>query len=1388
MPGLLLEMEDQEPNPPRFRDYGFVVSHQKVELELDLASQHLAGRTEITILPQNRDLKVINIDARQCTIPLDQILVNNRAASATYDDPFKKLQIPKHYLWDAQHHEMQQERIRPLHDEPRPYGALEISIPKSVRIEEVDPFSETAPNSVQQRALGASAARNSSIVVEGGLSAIGTTSTTLTPRTAEQQSAGFLPLTITIPFSTKNFRDGLQFVGLGEGDNRYPHVYTRHGLDPGIASSIFPCVDDPAMRCTWEITIKCPRTLGDALKRPRSHKSHSGKNHHPVGMPNGVNTTDHYDAPLSDEDKLLEMTVIGPGEMVNDVVDLVDSSKKIVSFMVSNIVGPQQIGFAIGPFELVDLSEFREDEEGEKLGQGAVQVLGFCLPGRADELRNTCAPMAHAIDYFSLNFGKYPFLEYKICFVDDMDTDTEHVASLSMCSSRLLFGEAIIDPEIENTTKLVHAAASQWIGVTIIPNQPTDRWVITGISHFITGLFMKSLCGNNEYLFRQKTLMDQLVEQDINRPSIYALGAYLHLGAFEQDFMTLKAPLVLFILDKRIAKFTGSAGLTRVISKIIISANTGGESILSTESFRRSCEKTTKYRQTETFWNQWVLGAGCPRFSIAQRFNRKRMCVEMTISQKQELFVHERKAEQIPKNDFMRRYKEEANHVQPGEVQPVFTGPMTIRIHEADGTPYEHIIEIREGAGKIEIPYNTKYKRLKRSRRQKERAIAGAGVDINAENHDDVLIYCLGDVLQSREEVMDWGLADWDAETEARMDQESYEWIRIDADFEWLCEKVFVSMPAYMYVSQLQQDRDVTAQQESMIFLRNSPPHPLVATFLIRTLMDRRYFHGIRTMAAEILKTHATANCHWVGMTHLEKAFQEFFCYPGTKTPRANDFSDKKAYWVECAIPRAMAKIRNSEGKCPKEARHFILDQLRFNDNGNNEFSDNHYICNLLSALTDSLIPAKKTSNELRFDDDEEDPEPRQFRDTVIEELDRYRRMDEWIHSYQNIYTTTVLDCKRRLMKAGVIPADPLEFAQYLHDGTLDLVRIKAFEALADLGLLANSAVSSLLLNVLSTDPSTYVRHRLDSVLYYGMATVAFGEHKSAQPATVEEDGLLMDQSDQIAADRKTQFERTTSVAGALVALKDELGGDAALKENIWKAIKSPFIDLVGQLDLLGVCWMLYDPVESFPIVLRLPRYWKVKHYGKVSSHDDPSNVRCANISKGKLVFKETGKVRTKPKPVYKPPTPAVNMPPPPLVRQPSKAVAATPKSLKRPSPPEHATSLDTLRPSKIIKLKIASSKLAAFQGSGTNSRPQSAIVAPSPSLGVTEALQASQTIVSQPAKPPAPPSVHPPSSASVSPAPSVKIRKPLPDSAPPGLQRKPSIILKLKTKQPPST
>ena len=119
--------------------------------------------------------------------------------------------------------------------------------------------------------------------------------------------------------------------------------------------------------------------------------------------------------------------------------------------------------------------------------------------------------------------------------------------------------------------------------------------------------------------------------------------------------------------------------------------------------------------------------------------------------------------------------------------------------------------------------------------------------------------------------------------------------------------------------------------------MANSKPHPLLSTIFTRTLMDRRYFHGIRTAAALALRVHARQELDWIGLYHLEKAFQELFCFPDSQMPRPNDFSERATYYLQCAIPQAIAKVRDNGNISPIRARRFLMEKLRFNDNSNNE-------------------------------------------------------------------------------------------------------------------------------------------------------------------------------------------------------------------------------------------------------------------------------------------------------------------------------------------------------------------------------------------------------------------------------------------------------------------
>jgi transcription initiation factor TFIID subunit 2 len=75
-------------------------------------------------------------------------------------------------------------------------------------------------------------------------------------------------------------------------------------------------------------------------------------------------------------------------------VDSDDPTRKVATFLSASLVSPLHIGFAIGPFQTINISDFRDPEDEDKLGQNAIPVQAYCLPGRAEEVQNTCLPMA----------------------------------------------------------------------------------------------------------------------------------------------------------------------------------------------------------------------------------------------------------------------------------------------------------------------------------------------------------------------------------------------------------------------------------------------------------------------------------------------------------------------------------------------------------------------------------------------------------------------------------------------------------------------------------------------------------------------------------------------------------------------------------------------------------------------------------------------------------------------------------------------------------------------------------------------------------------------------------------------------------------------------------
>ena len=252
----------------------------------------------------------------------------------------------------------------------------------------------------------------------------------------------------------------------------------------------------------------------------------------------------------------------------------------------------------------------------------------------------------------------------------------------------------------------------------------------------------------------------------------------------------------------------------------------------------------------------------------------------------------------------------------------------------------------------------------------------------------------------------------------------------------------------------------------------------------------------------------------------------------------------------------------------------------------------------LAEALSSKPAPA---TDAFEIDMDEEDDEDDlRFHNACIDEIDRYRRIDEWIPSYHNVLSTTALDCKRRLIAAGAMPFRPAEFLQYTRDGTCDILRLTAFRNLLDLGLIRNEAVFHWFLSALGMDPSPHVRDRMLRLLNRSLGAVAIGEKSGpATMAAAQQDNLIIEQESSTDA-RRDDLARKQTVEGALKALKADMGGNKVLKEGLWDVITSPIASLREIGEVLQICELLYEPESSMIVVLKYPRYWRCAKVGKV--------------------------------------------------------------------------------------------------------------------------------------------------------------------------------------------
>ncbi len=325
------------------------------------------------------------------------------------------------------------------------------------------------------------------------------------------------------------------------------------------------------------------------------------------------------------------------GEFLQQVLHPEEPDKII--FLVEQLVltSAQNIAFAAGPFHVMPLVTKAKIVAANAQSRSVPQLHAFCLPGHEAHLKATVSFLPQALRRYCQELGSYPFGSCKAVFVPVTRQDG---ATMCLAPIDLLHPEDAIGPVFETRLSLSHGAAAQWVGINIYQKTRSDGWLIHGLSSYVSGLFIQELVGKNEYRFRLEKHMIRVADMDVgNYPPVCQPGLLEPPDESVKQFIYLKSPLILHILDRRMHRTGTSQSLHRIIPNLVLDALQNESNVaLSTHAFLRMCRKTASI-DFRVFAGQGSTGAGV-RDSRSSRISIERKWREMHVTQTSPAYAH----------------------------------------------------------------------------------------------------------------------------------------------------------------------------------------------------------------------------------------------------------------------------------------------------------------------------------------------------------------------------------------------------------------------------------------------------------------------------------------------------------------------------------------------------------------------------------------------------------------------------------------------------------------------------------------------------------------------------------------------------------------------------
>lgn len=955
---------------------------------------------------------------------------------------------------------------------------------------------------------------------------------------------------------------GLHFILPHEKSypNRPAHVYS-HNLSG--ARCWMPCFDTPLDRCTWVLEFEVAADLtvvasGACPSQPQEILSKDNSHAHPSGM--------DVDVPLRSSSST-SVSLPSASSHSKDV------SLKRYTFVVTEPVLASSIGFAVGKF---DTSYDTELPQGE--------LSFYSLPGRSLLLENTVGFMGQSLKYIeTLLHSPLPGKHLKVVFVDDPPTKVSATTGLLVCSTHLLHSQDVIDQTYSTRYAMSVGLAMQWFPTLVDYKATTDAWVISGIIGYLAYLNYQKMFGLSE--LRAAVLDDaKYVLQatrlaaarkmpgglrrgmdDLDEPKSGSAAEYITNTLFTQavqDYSTHmrhnkdKSPVDLsvpegmgdapFLRDvllsdcdmqlycanyispaemntkyyhKRatlvilqLEKMVGTDIMHQLLALLVRrDENTGKPTHqqLTARAFFKICKKSV-FQEFGEFQDTFIHQHGIPHLIVGFQYHPDQRKTEFAI--KQDLSW----CREVRKQLTIRVHAGNPN----GELSlgsSTASGISTVTV-ATDANNEEEESQMEDHEIMLDGEYQTYFTKSKstmnenkgaRKKRKKPKKSNDMDETDDEDEDDDSIAGSEGAAIRLQRTRTDLG------------------YIRIDPEGDWLKQLSF-RQAEYMWINQLQNDRDVTAQFEGIDGLTRAAATDAACVALHAVLNNSQNFFKVRMRAASALgvlstrfrrafellqnffllqyydlpdssrqssATNSTASSSAVttpGTNMLSdsrpstpatapssQSSRPYTPAPGGSsqmdldiddeedaTLRPNDFSNFEDYFVQKATMHAIATIRDEKDYTPTEVIEFLLDLLNSNDNSRNAYSDNYYVASLIHALT-----YIKSDNQVTYTE-------------IVKQSERYLGKELMMPCYHNVIAQACLHLLATLQAAGRLDVDMNEFTRYFSYGNLPAVRAVAIRCFIRLGLCVaqTEATCDDVFNrvelIMKNDPSMWFKHK----------------------------------------------------------------------------------------------------------------------------------------------------------------------------------------------------------------------------------------------------------------------------------------------------------------------